>query len=121
VELALILPVFLMLIFGCLQLFYILFGYCNAMYASQVGVRYAIVHGVRSGSSPTASALSTKVTNSLWAAPGNSSTVTCTWSPDTTIGSSVTVKVTIIYPTMIPFSNLSTITVGASSSGTIAY
>ena len=121
VEFALIVPIYLLLIFGCVRFSIIFFGYSNAAYASQAAVRYAVVHGANSSTPCTAATLTNIVTPLLWGAPSNSVTVTSTWSPDTSAGSTVTVRVSILYRTLIPFSSLSTVPVGASAQGTILY
>jgi len=121
IEFALVVPIFILLMFACVQFSFIFFGYCNAAFAAQAGVRYAIVHGANSSSPCTATSIANLVTPLLWGAPKNSVTVTTTWSPDTSAGSTVTVQVSISYKTMIPFSTLSTVPVGGSAQGTILY
>ena len=107
--------------FGCVQFAIVFFGYCNAAYASQVAVRYAVVHGGTSSSPCTAATLTAIAKPLLWGAPANAITITSTWSPDTYPGSTVNVRISILYKTMIPFSSLSTVPVGASSQGTILW
>jgi Flp pilus assembly protein TadG len=120
VEFALVIPAFFILLFGFIQFSIIFFGYCNAKYASQVAVRYAIVHGSLSATPCTNIALTNIAKQYLWGAPSGAITVTSTWSPDNNPGSTVTVRVSILYKTLIPFSSLSTIPVGASAQGTIS-
>jgi Flp pilus assembly protein TadG len=120
VEFALTLPAFFILLFGFVQFAIIFFGYCNAAYASQVAVRYAIVHGSQSATPCTNIALTNIATQYLWGAPSGSITVTSTWSPDNNPGSTITVRVSVLYKTLIPFSKLSTVSVGASAQGTIS-
>jgi hypothetical protein len=55
----------------------------------------------------------------LWGAPATGTTVTSSWTPDNNPGSTVTVSITIIYPTAIPFSSLSQVTVGTSDQAII--
>jgi Flp pilus assembly protein TadG len=121
IEFALIVPLYFLLIFGCVQFAIVFFGYSNAAYASQVAVRYAVVHGTTTYSPCTSATLTNIVKPLLWGAPNGSVTVTTTWSPDESPGSIVTVRVQILYKTMIPFSSLSTVPVGASAQGTILY
>ena len=44
IEIALVLPLFFILIFGCVQFAMVFFVYSNTVYATQVAVRYACTH-----------------------------------------------------------------------------
>jgi Flp pilus assembly protein TadG len=121
VEFALIVPLYFMLMFGFVQFALLFFVYCNATYANQVAIRYAVVHGVVSGTPCTNAILTNIVTPLLWGANKASVTVATTWSPDNSTGSTVTIKVTLGFNTMIPFASLSTFPIGTSAQGTILY
>jgi len=121
VEFALVAPVFFLLIFGFIQFALIFSGYCGAVYASQVAVRYAIVHGATSTSPCTAANLTTLTGPYLWAAQKNASTVTTTWNPNNSPGSLVKVAITLTYNTGIPYSSLKTVSVGTFAQATILY
>jgi hypothetical protein len=97
------------------------FVYCNTTYASQVAIRYAVVHGAVSGTPCTNATLTAIVTPLLWGANKNSVTVTTTWLPDNSTGSTVTLKVALTFNTMIPFAKLNTYPIAASAHGTILY
>jgi Flp pilus assembly protein TadG len=121
IEVALVLALFLMLIFGCVQFAIVFFVYSNTVYASQVAVRYAIMHGTVSGNACTNATRTGVIMPLLWGTQANSVTVTTAWSPDNSIGSTVTIKVAVLYKTRIPFSLLSSFSMGTSAQGTILY
>jgi Flp pilus assembly protein TadG len=121
VEFALVLPVFLFLIFGSVWLFLALFTYCNMLHASQVAVRYAIVHGAVAFGPCTNATLTNIVTPLVWGAPANSVSVVTTWLPDAVTGSTVTITVSVPYKTFIPFSSISSLPLSAVAQGTILY
>ena len=121
VEVAFVLPIFFLMVFAIVQLSIVFFGYSNAVYASQVGLRYAVVHGGDSASPCTAATVVTLVTKNIWAAPSGGTSVTVAWSPTNYTGSIVSIKVSLTFPTGIPFSALSSVQVGTYTSGTVLY
>lgn len=121
VEIALILPIFFLLIFGFTSFAFVLFGFCNATYASRAAVRYAVLHGGSTGSPCTAAQVQTLVTSYLWGTPSAGITVTTNWNPDNSMGSTVAMKVAITYHVGIPFSSLNNIVVGTTAQGTILH
>jgi Flp pilus assembly protein TadG len=118
-EMALVLPIYFLLVYGVIQLCFVMFGYCNATYACRLAVRYAQIHGTGSTYQCTATDVSNLATPYLWGAPKNGVTISTTWSPDNNPGSTVTVKISLVYPTVIPFSKMSQINIGTSASATI--
>ncbi len=121
-EITLVLPLYFMLIFGCVQFATVFFVYSNTVYATQVAVRYACTHGTVSGNAATNTTLTNIITPLVWGAQTGSVTVATTWSPDNSIGSTVTVKVSVLYKTRIPFfSVLSSVPMGVTAQGTILY
>jgi Flp pilus assembly protein TadG len=123
VEFAFVVPIFFLIVFGLIQFSIIFAGYCGATYASQVGVRYAIVHGVNSSSpvSADSTAMQALMTPLLWAAQSGGTNIGISWNPDDSIGSTVTVSVSLVYKTGIPFSALKTVNLGATATGTILF
>ena len=119
IEMALVLPVYILLVHGMIQLCFVLFGYCNATYAIRVAARYAALHGTGSTYACTSTDLQNITKKYLWGARLSNVTITNTWSPDNNPGSTVTIKISIVYPTAIPFSSLSQITVGTAVKTTI--
>ena len=115
IEMALILPVYFILVAGTVQICFVLFGYCNATYACRQASRFAAVHGTGSTYQCTSADLQTIANQYLWGAPAGHVAVTSSWSPDNNPGSTVTVKISMTYPTVIPFSTLNKITVGTAA------
>ncbi len=117
---ALVLPVFFLLCWGFILLAFILFGYCSSTYAAKVAVRYAAVHGSSSPSPCTSAQLTTMAKQYLWGVPVSGTTVAPSWpTGNTNIGSLVTVTITVVYPTGIPFSTLHSVTIGTTATETI--
>jgi Flp pilus assembly protein TadG len=119
IEMALVLPVYFLLVHGIVQLCFVIFGYNNATYAASIATRYAAVHGTGSTYQCTSTDVQTVATQYLWGAPRNAVTISTTWSPDNNPGSKVTVRISMVYPTAIPFSRMRQITVGTSAQAII--
>lgn len=119
IEMALILPVYFCSVFGIVQLCLAAFGYCNATYACRQASRFAAIHGTGSTYQATRTDLQNIANQYLWGSPKGSTTVTITWSPDNNPGSTVIVKIAMVYPTVIPFSSLNQITVGTAAQALI--
>ena len=120
VEVALVLPIFLLVIVGTVQFCILLFGYCSATYACAIAARYIAVHG--SGSvSPCASlsVLKSVVTPYLWG-PASSASFTSTnstWPP--VPGQTVAIRISFQYPVVIPFTKIQNVAAGTSITATI--
>ncbi len=119
VEYALVISIFFMMIYGFVNICLILFGLNNATYASRVAVRYAIVHGSTATVVCSATDISNIITPLLWAAPAGATTITTTWSPNNSPGSTITVAVSINYLPSIPFFGKKTFAVSTTAYGTI--
>jgi len=119
IEYALVLSVFIMLIYGFVQFCLILFGFNNATYASRIAIRYAVVHGSTATYTCTATDISNIITPLLWGAPSGGTTIVTTWTPNNTPGSTVSIKVAIQYVPKLPFFPSKTFTVGTTAYGTI--
>ncbi len=120
VELALVLPVFLLTLFGFFASVIALCGYCNASYACRAGVRYASLHSATSLAPASAATVQAIVAPYLWADPIGGVRVTTLWSPGVAVGGTVRVSVKLIYPVRIPFSQWKEITMGSSAVRTIS-
>jgi len=118
-EMAVVLPTFFLLLFGMFNFAIVLFGYSNATYACRAGTRYASLHSATSLAPSSSATVRSIVTSYLWAAPSAGVTVTTTWSPSNTVGSSVQVFVKIVYPIGVPLLSLRQITVGSSAQRTV--
>ena len=119
IEMALILPVYLCLVLGILQLCFVLFGYCSGTYACREVSRFAAIHGTGSTYQATSTDLQNIAKQYIWGCPTSHVTVTTTWSPDNNPGSMIIVKISMVYPVLIPFSKLSQITVGTAAQALI--
>ena len=99
-EAPLILPVFLLAMFGTMEFGRAVFAYNFCSYAARLGARYASVHGLQSGRQLTNSTLTTLVDG--WAVGLTAADITTalTWSPDAKPGSTVTVQVNYTYRPM---------------------
>jgi Flp pilus assembly protein TadG len=120
IEMALVLPAFFLLLFGVFTFSLVFFGYSNATFACQLGARFASVHSSTSIAPCSSSSITSLVTPYLWAASEDQVTVATNWSPSNTIGSTVTVSVTIVYPTRIPYSSLTQVKIGSTAQRTVS-
>ncbi|MGO9062698.1 MAG: TadE/TadG family type IV pilus assembly protein [Candidatus Binataceae bacterium] len=117
VEFAIVASVALALIFGIIQAALALYAYSFVSYAARAGVRYAMVHGNKSGSPATNSTVQTYVQGLAVALDTTSLTATTTWNPDENPGSTVTVRVTYTYRPLIWST---TLTMSSTSQGLIS-
>jgi Flp pilus assembly protein TadG len=121
VETALVLPLYLMLIFGITSFALLFFAYCNATFASRTAVRYAVVHSSTSLAPCNAATLQGIVNPLLWGAPSGGVVVTPVWNPSNTIGNVVSVTVSMTYTHGLPYINLSGLVVQVTSQGVILH
>lgn len=119
IEMALVLPVYFLLVYGMIQLCWVMFGYCNATYASRQAARYAAVHGTGSTYTCTSTDIQNVALQYMWGVPRSAVTVSTSWPNGNNPNNYLTVKISLSYPTAIPFSTLGTITVGTSSTAWI--
>ena len=119
IEMALILPVYFMLVCGMVQMCLILFGSCNATYACRQAARYAAVHGTGAAYTCTTTDIQNVAKQYLWGAPQNGVTISATWPSGNNPNSYVKVVISMVYPVAIPFAKLTTITVGTASTAWI--
>lgn len=105
-ELALVMPVFLLVIFGILQCALALFAYGDITYASRAAVRYASLHSSASLAPATSDSVHTMINPFLWCAPASDFSIQVTWSPANTVGSTVQINVKVLLPLTIPFSDV---------------
>lgn len=128
VEFALVVPWFLLLLFGIIEAGRFIFYYESLSHATREGARYAIVNGANTlgcpsgpaapGSSPCDTTGANVIARVRNAAPGvpDAITVTPTWLPDNGRGSTVEVVASMQYRTLVPLVPLPPITVTAESS-----
>ena len=120
IEMAVVLPVFFLLLFGLFSLSIVFFGYGNAVFAARVGARYASLHSATSLSPCTPTVIQNLVTPYLWAAPAGGVTVSTTWNPTNTVGTTVSVSVRIVYPLGTSILSAGQVTVGSTAKRVIA-
>jgi Flp pilus assembly protein TadG len=126
VETALVLPLYLMVLFVLTSFAIVFFALCNATYAAKAAVRYAVVHSTTSftlctSTSCTTTAIQNLITPYLLGAPSGGVTITPTWTPANTVGSTISITVKMLYPTGMPYGYLSNLVVTSTAQGTILY
>jgi Flp pilus assembly protein TadG len=117
-EMAMVLPIYLMTVFTIISFLLVLFGYASATLGSKMGVRYAVVHSSTSLVPCTQPIVTSTVLGYVIAPLASSVTVNPVWSPGNTIGSTVTVSVTLNYTSM-PYGFLNNFAPVAAAKGVI--
>lgn len=120
VEFALVLPVALLLLFGMVQCSIALFDFCSATFACRVAARYASLHSASSVVPATAGSIESTARKFLWGTPGTVS-VSSSWAPSNVVGGMVTVTIREDLPLSIPFSSISSFTVGSTTQRVIQH
>jgi Flp pilus assembly protein TadG len=120
VETALVLPTFVLVIFGLAQFSILLLSYCNASYACRMAVRYASVHSTQSLAPMNRAQLQSMVNSQLFLGSAITPTVTPSYCTATlvcnttnTIGNLVLVTVSWNQTLKIPY--IRTITIPVST------
>ncbi len=121
-EMALMMPLYLMLIFGFTSVALLLFVYCEASYASRAAVRFASVRSATNGVYTPCSAadISNLVTALMPGLSGGTLSFPsygCTGS--NAAGSLITVTVQVRYPVGLPYIAASGITLSSTARGYI--
>jgi hypothetical protein len=128
VEFVLVAPIFFLLLFGIVEAGRFVFFYETLHNATREGARYAIVNGANSLGCPTGPPAPGSVAcdpagddvrarvQAAAFGTGAAVMVTPTWYSDNGRGSTVTVRATYTYSTLVPIVPLPSITVTAESS-----
>jgi Flp pilus assembly protein TadG len=119
VEFAMILLVTLTLIFGIIQASLALYAYSFVSYAARTGARYAMVRGSHSSAPATNSSVQTYIQGLAVALNTSSLTVTTTWNPNNSPGSTVTVSVSYVFAPLAPFVWSSSLTMASTAQALI--
>jgi Flp pilus assembly protein TadG len=119
VEFAMIALVALTLIFGIMQASLALYAYSFVSYGARCGARYAMVHGSSSTSPATNASMQTYVQSLAYPLNTSSLTVTTTWNPNNSPGSTVTVQVTYVFSPFAPFFFSSNLTMSSKAQSLI--
>jgi Flp pilus assembly protein TadG len=120
VEMAVVLPIFLMIFFGISQYAIVLLTYCNATYSCRMAARYASMHSGSSLAPDTVSQLQGFVTSKLFLKPAITPTVSVNYytqsgSPSTnTVGNTVRVAVTWNQTLNLALMNSNTFTISTA-------
>ncbi len=112
VEAALVIILYFSILFGILCASMLVFAWNNAVFAAAKAARYAAVHGSSSANPCTAAQLQSLV-NAV--AGLQNATVTTTWVPDNSAGSTVTVNVSVQVGVAVPLISTKTIAVAGYS------
>jgi Flp pilus assembly protein TadG len=122
IEFAIVLPAFLLLLYGVIELAH--YGYVRLALsdAARQGVRYAMVRGGASGAAATADDVTSHVRAGIALLDPTQVTVTPSFTPDNQPGSLVTVQVSYDYTPFLTggFAILSATTLTDSAQMTIA-
>lgn len=94
-------------LFAIISLAMTVYTYSFVANAARDGVRYAIVHGSRSSSPASSSDIQTYVRNEAQGITPSSISVSTTWNPNNSPGSTVNVQVSYTYHPFYPFANVS--------------
>ncbi len=103
---AVVLPT-LGVLFAIISLAMTVYTYSFVANAARDGVRYAIVHGSRSSSPASSSDIQSYVRNEAQGITPSSISVSTTWNPNNSPGSTVNVQVSYTYHPFYPFANVS--------------
>ena len=120
VETAMVLPLYFLLLFTLFSFSIVFFAYCNATFASKVGLRYAIVHSASSSTPCTSAMITSVVTPYLYGAPSNV-TITPVWSAANAVGTNVSITVTLTYSTGMPYGYLNNLVASTKATGVILH
>jgi Flp pilus assembly protein TadG len=93
----------LTLVFAIIQASLALYAYSFVSYGARCGARYAMVHGSNSSSPATNSSIQSYVQGLAYPLNTNSLTVSTTWNPNNSPGSTVTVQVTYVFNPLASF------------------
>jgi Flp pilus assembly protein TadG len=103
-EVALVMPVFLLMVMGAMQFGIVLFGYCAASFAARNAVRYASVHSSASLNPATVTTVQQAITPWLWMGSAvGTPVVAVSWPSGNSVGYPVQVTLTQTYNVVLPF------------------
>ena len=125
IETAVVLPIYLAIVFGMSQFATVMLSYCNATYACRLASRYASIHSSSSLAPDTVAQIQGLVTSSLFISSAITPTVsvsysTLTLSPGTNVvGDMAQVAVTWNETLKLPFMKSSGFSISAKDSKVI--
>jgi len=121
VEFALVMPIFLLMTYGFMELGRALFIQNNLAHAVYEAQRYAIVHGASSTAPADAAAIRSRILATADALDGNLLSVNVTFAPDNEPGSVVTISAVYAFDYMTGLLPLDGFDMTSNTSATIAY
>ena len=101
VEFALVIPIFLLLVFGTIEFGWLLFANHSATNATREGARYAMVNGERSGSVATVSSVNDVVVEYAGRFGDRIETTRVEFDPDPEPGNKVTVETRFLHEPIV--------------------
>lgn len=119
IETALLLPVFVMILFGTLAFAIVIFGWCNITYASRAAVRYASTHSNASLVPATSATVSAVASTYFIATAAGSTSTTVTYATTNVVGGTVKVTVSAAYPVVMPFLSRTSYALSSTAQRTI--
>jgi Flp pilus assembly protein TadG len=119
IELAIALPVAMLMTFGFIYFALLIFGICNNAFASRAATRYASIHSNTSSAPTTQAALNAIVDRFATSYPANTCTVTVSYVGGNVVGGKVTVKEVVSYTFGIMGTTYSPLSFSWSTSGLI--
>lgn len=120
-ETALVMPLFLTVIFLFISCALMLFLYGNITFASQAAVRQAAVCSLSSQAPCSTGDIQQAAVGAMLPTGGGIVSTSAKWSAGNVIGSTVTVTIQLTYPVVLPYLNMSSWTIEAVSTGTILH
>jgi Flp pilus assembly protein TadG len=115
IEFSIIAVSALMLIFGMMNCAIAVYDYNFVSFAAREATRYAAVHGSSSASAASTTDISNFVIAQSKGLNGTKLTVSTSWSPDNSPGSTVRVQVSYPFTVTIPFMNRNSLIFSSTS------
>jgi Flp pilus assembly protein TadG len=119
-EFSLVLPVFILLLFGTIFFGNIVYAYSYVSYAAREASRYAAVHGSTNKNPATSSSVQNFVTQETAGLNLKQLSVATSWSPDNNPGSTVKVQVQYNMPFSVPLVTSTTLQLISTSQMVVA-
>ncbi len=120
-ELAFVMPLYVLLVFGLVSAALLFFVYSNITYASRAAARYAAVRSVATATPCSQADINTIVQAAVPILNGGQLTSPATWTPGNTVGGTVTVNVRVAYAAGLPFLSNSGVTLSSTAVATIIH
>ncbi len=114
-ELAFVLPLYILLVFGFVSAALLFFVYSSITYASRAATRYAAVRSAATSTPCSQTDISTIVQATVPILNGGQLTSPATWTAGNTVGGTVTVNVRVVYAAGLPFLTNSSLTLSSTS------